>query len=43
VREWYWSDPGRHRVGRLDLFAARREIVVISLRELGVEDPALAG
>ena len=27
VREWYWADPERHRVGRLDLAAARREVV----------------
>jgi putative hydrolase of the HAD superfamily len=43
VRDWYWSDPARHRVGRLDLFAARREIVRLSLLELGVENLALAG
>src|SRR5262245_2493445 len=26
-RRWFWSDPARHRRGRLDLAAARREVV----------------
>ena len=26
LREWYWSDPERHRVGRLDLGWARGEV-----------------
>jgi len=42
TRDWYWSDPERHRVGRLDLDAARRRIVTISLTELGSDDPILA-
>lgn len=42
VREWYWADPERHRAGRLDLIAARREVVEIALRELGVDDQKLA-
>jgi putative hydrolase of the HAD superfamily len=41
VREWYWSDPQRHRAGRLDLAAARREVVQIALEEIGVDDPRL--
>lgn len=42
ARDWYWADPERHRVGRLDLDAARREIVRMSLAEIGVNSPALA-
>jgi putative hydrolase of the HAD superfamily len=42
TREWYWSDPGRHRVGRLDLGAARRDVVRLALAEIGVDDPDLA-
>jgi putative hydrolase of the HAD superfamily len=33
-REWYWSDPARHRVGRADLSAARRMIVRQALDEV---------
>ncbi len=43
VREWYWADPERHRVGRLDLAAARREVAHIALKEVGLDDQALAG
>jgi len=42
VREWYWSDPGRHRAGRLELARARCEIVRLALADLGVEDEDLA-
>jgi putative hydrolase of the HAD superfamily len=42
TRAWYWSDPDRHRVGRLDLDAAAREVVRLSLDELGVSDSVLA-
>ena len=42
AREWYWADPDRHRVGRLDLAAARREVVRIALRDLGADDSTLA-
>lgn len=38
TRAWFWSDPERHRVGRLDLDAARREVVRASLAEMGVPD-----
>lgn len=41
TRNWFWSDPERHREGRLDLDAARREIVRASLAELHVEAPEL--
>jgi putative hydrolase of the HAD superfamily len=42
TRGWFWSDPERHRVGRLDLDAARRGIVRMSLSEIGVDSQALA-
>lgn len=42
TRNWYWADPSRHRVGRLDLEAARREVVSISLAGMGVDEPELA-
>ena len=35
---WYWSDPERHRVGRADLPAARREAAALALKPLGVTD-----
>jgi len=41
-RTWYWADPIRHRDGRLDMPAARREIVRLSLGEFGIEAPPLA-
>jgi putative hydrolase of the HAD superfamily len=41
-RARFWSDPVRHRVGRLDQPAARREIVRASLGELGVDARSLA-
>ncbi len=42
-RAWFWSDPEQHRKGRLDLEAARREIVAGALLQLGIEHPSLAG
>ena len=42
ARGWFWADPERHRNGRLDLQAARREIVRMSLAEIGGDAPALA-
>lgn len=35
-RAWYWSDPDRHRRGRLDLELARREIVGGAFERLGL-------
>jgi len=40
--DWYWSDPERHRTGRLDLFKARRILVGMALQKLGIGDEALA-
>jgi len=42
VRDAYWSDPERHRLGRLDLDRARCDVVRMSLAEMGVEDSNLA-
>ena len=41
VREWYWSDPGRHRVGRLDMPVARRHIVRMAMGRIGLADEGL--
>ena len=40
--KWFWDDPDRHREGRLQLEAARREVVRRALVDLGVEDDTLA-
>ena len=42
VGRWFWADAERHRVGRLDLDAARRRVVATALAELGVDDPPLS-
>jgi len=41
-RKWYWSDPERHREGRTDLVAARRQIVAAALGRAGVSEAAAA-
>ncbi len=41
-REWYWSDPERHRVGRLNLEQARRDIVITAAQRLGLDAPEVA-
>ena len=43
VTGWFWSDPERERRGRLDLLAARREIIGGALASLDVVDAELAG
>jgi putative hydrolase of the HAD superfamily len=40
--KWFWDDPDRHREGRLQLEAARREVVRLALLDLGIEDAELA-
>jgi putative hydrolase of the HAD superfamily len=40
--KWFWDDPDRHRDGRLQLNAARREVVALALRKLGIDDAELA-
>lgn len=42
ARNWYWSDPERHRVGRLNLDQARHDVTHRGLLELGIEDADLA-
>ena len=42
MRDWYWSDPERHREGRLELAWARGEVVRLALAEIGVDDEELA-
>jgi putative hydrolase of the HAD superfamily len=41
-RAWFWSDPQRHQRGRMDLKAARREIVAHAFGRLGIDAPELA-
>ena len=41
LREWYWSDPARHREGRLDLSAARKQIAEMALDNIGCGVPGL--
>jgi putative hydrolase of the HAD superfamily len=36
AREWFWSDPDRHREGRLRIFEARRKVVRIAFERLGL-------
>ena len=42
TRRWYWSDPERNRRGRLDLHAARREVVSAAIARLGINAPMVA-
>ena len=42
IREWFWSDPERHRQGRLDLTGARLQIAAMALVRVGHDDEALA-
>jgi putative hydrolase of the HAD superfamily len=42
ARRRFWSDPDRHREGRLNLRAATGRIVYEALRSLGLDLPALA-
>lgn len=37
TKSWFWSDPERHRTGRLDMDGARLEVVRASLLDLGVD------
>lgn len=41
-RQWYWSEPDRHRVGRLDLGASSRHIVRSAFERAGIDAPLLA-
>jgi putative hydrolase of the HAD superfamily len=42
LRDWYWSDPIRHREGRLDLSTARRRIAATALVNTGCDAAGLA-
>ncbi|MDD3173092.1 MAG: HAD family hydrolase [Herbinix sp.] len=42
TKKWYWSDPVRHKEGRENLKAARREVVRYSLDSLGIGNEAMA-
>jgi putative hydrolase of the HAD superfamily len=39
---WYWSDPTRHKRGRLDLRWARREVAAGGLKSLNIHDPEIS-
>ncbi len=39
---WFWSDPARHKTGRLDLRQARRGIAMEAFNTLGFQDQGLA-
>lgn len=41
-RAWFWSDDDRHRWGRSDLPAARRQVVARAFGELGLNREAVA-
>jgi len=38
ARDWYWADPERHRIKRLNLVKARRELVELVFSKLGIEN-----
>jgi beta-phosphoglucomutase-like phosphatase (HAD superfamily) len=42
TRAWYWADAERHRLGRLRLADARRDVVRMSLTNLGLDLPDVA-
>ena len=41
VKDEYWGEPERHKRGREDLKAARREVVAMTFDELGLQDKEL--
>lgn len=41
-RHWFWSDPERHRQGRLDPARARRQVALAAFSRLGLDAPAVA-
>ena len=36
-RRWFWSDPERHRLGRLNLINVRHEIMLGAFRQMGID------
>jgi putative hydrolase of the HAD superfamily len=41
-RRWFWSDPERHRQGRLDPARARRQVALAAFSSLGLDAPEVA-
>jgi putative hydrolase of the HAD superfamily len=41
VSSWYWSDAERHRLGRLNLRVARRQVLQLVVEKLGSDRQAL--
>jgi putative hydrolase of the HAD superfamily len=41
-RAWYWDDPERHRLGRMDLQNARRQVVHHAFEQLQIDNPPIA-
>ena len=39
---WYWSDPDRHKKGRNNMKQARRDVMELTFRTLGLDNLALA-
>lgn len=39
TKDWYWSDPERHRRGRLNLDVARAEVVALAMGDLAARYP----
>jgi putative hydrolase of the HAD superfamily len=42
TRHWYWSEPERHRQGRMNMEAARRHIVRLAFAKLALESSEIA-
>ena len=41
-RRWFWSDPDRHRLARLNLTNVRHEVVLGAFRQMGIDSPRVA-
>ena len=41
-RRWYWSDPERHQLGRLNLVNAGHEVVLGAFRQMGIDSDDIA-
>ena len=41
-RLWFWSDPERHRLGRLNLVNAGHEVVLGAFRQMGIDSADIA-
>ena len=41
-RRWFWSDPARHRQGRLDLKTAWRQVAEEAFKRLGIDAPSVS-